>query len=138
MVCCRVRMAAAHAAAPVVASSEAGAGCRCMCQAMITLRAAALAAVNMTSSVLIVLCNKILFKSYSFNYPLTLSLIHFLFTIAGVEACRAVGLVSPARISARAILPLSCAYVGFVVLTNIRCTALTSLAQPAAPDVLRA
>ena len=74
----------------------------------------------MTSSVLIVLCNKVLFKSYHFNYPLTLTLVHFLFTIAGVAACRRAGLVDPVSISRTAILPLSCAYVGFVVLTNIR------------------
>ena len=87
---------------------------------MVSLRAAALAAVNMTSSVLIVLCNKVLFKSYHFNYPLTLTLVHFIFTIAGVSACRRAGLVDPVSISRTAILPLSCAYVGFVVLTNIR------------------
>jgi hypothetical protein len=87
---------------------------------MTTTRAAALAAVNMTSSVLIVLCNKALFQSYAFNYPLTLSFVHFLFTIAGVELCRRAGLVKSAACSLRAVLPISLAYVGFVVLTNIR------------------
>jgi hypothetical protein len=87
---------------------------------MNTVRAVALAAVNVTSSVLIVLCNKVLFKSYAFNYPLTLSLVHFLFTIAGVELCRRCGLVKAATFSFRAVLPISLAYVGFVVLTNIR------------------
>jgi hypothetical protein len=87
---------------------------------MITVRAAALATVNVASSVLIVLCNKVLFKGYDFNYPLTLSLVHFLFTIAGVELCRHFGLVKAAPYSLRAVLPISLAYVGFVVLTNIR------------------
>ena len=87
---------------------------------MRTARAAALAVVNMASSVLIVLCNKILFKAYAFNYPLTLTLIHFVVTFIGVEVCRRVGLFKGADMSARAILPLSCAFVGFDVLTNIR------------------
>ena len=88
---------------------------------MSSARAAALAAVNMGSSVLIVLCNKILFKQYNFNYPLTLTWIHFVVTFAGVDICRRLGLFKGADMSARAILPLSCAFVGFVVLTNIRC-----------------
>ena len=87
---------------------------------MTSLRTVAFAAANVTSSVLIVLCNKVLFKSFNFNYPLTLTLIHFLFTIAGVEICRYAGLVKAAAFSAASILPLSCAYVGFVVLTNVR------------------
>jgi hypothetical protein len=87
---------------------------------MTASRAIALAVVNMASSVLIVLCNKDLFRNYAFNYPLTLSLIHFLFTIAGVHGCRHLGLVQSKEFATISIAPLSCAYVGFVVLTNIR------------------
>lgn len=74
---------------------------------------------NASSSIGIVFTNKLVFQVFNFRFGTLLTLIHFVFTFAGLEVCRWFGVFERKEISLRAILPLSISFCGFVALTNV-------------------
>mmetsp|Transcript_13971 Transcript_13971/g.23091 ORF Transcript_13971/g.23091 Transcript_13971/m.23091 type:complete len:365 (+) Transcript_13971:193-1287(+) len=76
-------------------------------------------ALNVLSSIFIVFTNKWVYETYRFNYPTTLTLIHFLVTFLGLHMCSLVGMFQVKKLEIIKIVPLSLSFCGFVVLTNI-------------------
>ncbi|KAJ3072805.1 hypothetical protein HK102_006161 [Quaeritorhiza haematococci] len=76
-------------------------------------------ALNVSSSVGIVLTNKWVFQVHNFSFGTVLTVIHFLVTFLGLELCARVGMFEKKRLPIWDILPLSASFCGFVVLTNL-------------------
>jgi solute carrier family 35 protein E3 len=77
-------------------------------------------ATNLFSSIALVLLNKQLtLPPYKFKYVLTLTVVHFGFTYAGLGIAVAMGLVQFKKLSFFGVLPISAAFSGFVALTNV-------------------
>eukprot|EP00741_Cyanophora_paradoxa_P010454 tig00000037_g10109.t1 len=76
-------------------------------------------AINVASSISIVFVNKWVYTTYNFNYPTTLTLIHFLVTFLGLQACAMLGVFTVKKLRLAQVLPLAISFSGFVVLTNI-------------------
>lgn len=77
-------------------------------------------AMNYFSSIFIVFLNK---WAYNYGFPsVTLTLLHFLVTFVGLKICSLFGMFQVKRLSIVSILPLSLAFCGFVVLTNLSLT----------------
>lgn len=76
-------------------------------------------ALNLCSSISIVLVNKWLFNNSRFKFPTALTMLHFGFTFVGLQICAWVGLFEPKRLELWRVCRLSSAFCGFVVLTNI-------------------
>ena len=74
---------------------------------------------NLASSIGIVLANKAVFTRHGFAFGTFLTLLHFATTFAGLLLCAALGIFSVKRVSVARVLPLSLAFCGFVVLTNL-------------------
>lgn len=67
----------------------------------------------------IVFANKLVFTSFGFHFTCALTLIHTLFTLAGMHVCLALGVFEAKRLPANRLLPLSSAYVAYIVLCNL-------------------
>ncbi|KAG9392368.1 Triose-phosphate Transporter family [Carpediemonas membranifera] len=74
-------------------------------------------AANTFSSVLIIAVNKVVFNAFPF--PTFITFLHFIFTFSGLALCAKVGLFHPKKLSMLAVLPLSLAFCGYVVLNNL-------------------
>lgn len=59
------------------------------------------------------------FTTDRFNFGTTLTIIHFLTTTIGLEILARFGFFEKKHLSIPAVLPLSLAFSGFVVLTNL-------------------
>lgn len=76
-------------------------------------------AFNFISSVSIITINKIVFKSYEYNYSTWLTCLHFITTFIGLYICSVFGAFTIKYVRIREILPLSLTFVGFVVFNNL-------------------
>jgi solute carrier family 35 protein E3 len=74
--------------------------------------------INVGSSVLIVLVNKIIYSHYGFP-NMALTCLHFFMTFLGLLICKNVGIFEPKKLPLIAMAPLSLTFCGFVVLTNL-------------------
>ena len=77
-------------------------------------------ALNMLSSISVVLLNKLVYVRYGFP-SMTLTLVHFAVTSLALHCCARLGVFSPKSLPLRDLLPLSASFRGFVVLTNPCC-----------------
>ena len=75
--------------------------------------------VNIASSILIIMSNKVVFTVYKFNYGSLLTLIHFIVTYLGLALAAKMNVFEPKKLEIFKVLPLSLAFCGFVVLTNL-------------------
>lgn len=87
--------------------------------AAINLRSVSYMALNLCSSISIVLVNKWVFDKCEYRFPTFLTMLHFAFTFAGLQACAWAGVFTPKRLDLMRVTRLSAAFCGFVVLTNI-------------------
>lgn len=76
-------------------------------------------ALNVVSSIGIVATNKWVFTTDKFNFGTVLTIIHFVVTTIGLEILARIGFFEKKSLSIPAVLPLSIAFSGFVVLTNL-------------------
>ena len=76
-------------------------------------------ALNLASSIATVGSNKVVFRTYNFQFGTLLTFIHFIATFLGLEICRWFGLFEFKRLSILKVFPLSLCFCGFVVLTNL-------------------
>ena len=75
---------------------------------------------NVMAVVGIVTANKLVFSHFKFHFGTLLTVIHFAFTAACLEAGKAFGLIErKSGVKWMKVLPLSMAFCGFVVLTNL-------------------
>ena len=73
---------------------------------------------NLASAIGIVFTNKFIYVRYGFP-SMTLTLVHFVMTSVGLQLCAWLNVFSPKRLMIKKTLPLSAAFCGFVVLTNL-------------------
>lgn len=76
-------------------------------------------ALNICSSIGIVMTNKWVFEREQFKFGTLLTVIHFLATFFGLVLCAKKGVFKPKKIELKAVLPLCLSFCGFVVLTNL-------------------
>ena len=77
-------------------------------------------ALNLFSSIGIVLLNKVIFQNYNFRFGTLLTLCHFIMTFVGLEVCRQFGVFERKKdVSLMQVLPLSLSFCGFVVMNNL-------------------
>ena len=74
--------------------------------------------INICSSICIVFLNKWLYVHHGFP-NMTLTCIHFVTTFIGLRLCVAFNVFKPKRLSVLKVVPLSLAFCGFVVFTNL-------------------
>lgn len=74
---------------------------------------------NITSSVMIVIANKLVLHTYAFAFPAALTLLHMVFTSAGITGMATVGMFVPKPISWRHSWPMGAAFAASVALGNI-------------------
>jgi len=74
--------------------------------------------INICSSICIVFLNKWLYVHRGFP-NITLTCIHFVTTFIGLRLCVLCDVFKPKRLSVLRVLPLSLAFCGFVVFTNL-------------------
>lgn len=75
---------------------------------------------NVAAVVGIVTANKLVFSHFKFHFGTLLTVIHFAFTSVCLEAGKMGGLIErKSGVSWWKVLPLSTAFCGFVVLTNL-------------------
>jgi len=86
---------------------------------VINPRAVLYMALNLTSSISIVLVNKWLFQKREYVFPTFLTMLHFAFTFLGLQVCAWAGVFEPKPLNLYRVTRLSLAFCGFVVLTNI-------------------
>ncbi|GAX83445.1 hypothetical protein CEUSTIGMA_g10870.t1 [Chlamydomonas eustigma] len=67
----------------------------------------------------IVFANKAVFSFFNFKFVFALTLIHTIFTWAGMSLLACVGFFLPKRIPAHQLLPLAIGYIGYIVLCNL-------------------
>lgn len=75
--------------------------------------------VNIFAVVGIVTANKLVFTHYGFRFGTLLTVIHFLFTSAGLECGKLMGWIPRKQLAWWRVVPLSISFCGFVVLTNL-------------------
>ena len=75
-------------------------------------------AINVGSSVFIVLVNKIVYTNYGFP-NMALTCLHFFMTFLGLIICKQMKIFEPKKLPIIAMAPLSVTFCGFVVLTNL-------------------
>ena len=73
---------------------------------------------NLASAISIVFLNKLIYVRYGFPST-TLTLIHFVVTSIGLQVCAQMNIFSPKKLFLVKVLPLSAAFCGFVVFTNL-------------------
>jgi len=73
---------------------------------------------NIVSTCGIVFANKLVLSTYAFAFPVALTLLHALFTAAGMELMCRGGLFARKRAPVAQTLPVALAYVGSIVLSN--------------------
>jgi solute carrier family 35 protein E3 len=76
-------------------------------------------ALNITSSVLIVIANKMVLQTYGFAFPAALTLLHMVFTAAGMTCMALAGVFTPKSLSWRDTWPVGAAFAASVALGNI-------------------
>ncbi|KAI8049211.1 triose-phosphate transporter family-domain-containing protein [Syncephalis plumigaleata] len=74
---------------------------------------------NISSSVGIVMVNKLVFRIYAFEFATFVTVIHFCCTWAGLGICARLGTFEPKPVAWRRMIGLCATFCGFVVLTNI-------------------
>lgn len=74
--------------------------------------------INICSSICIVFLNKWLYVHHGFP-NMTLTCIHFTTTYIGLRLCAFFNVFQPKRLSVLKVAPLSLAFCGFVVFTNL-------------------
>ncbi|KPA83343.1 hypothetical protein ABB37_02996 [Leptomonas pyrrhocoris] len=76
---------------------------------------------NITSSIGVIIVNKkLVFMEAGFRFSTVLTIIHFIMTFAGcVFFAYGLRLFTPRRLSIRQVLPISCAFCGYVVFNNL-------------------
>lgn len=74
--------------------------------------------INICSSICIVFLNKWLYVHHGFP-NMTLTCIHFVTTFIGLHLCVQCGVFKPKKLSVLKVVPLSLAFCGFVVFTNL-------------------
>lgn len=74
--------------------------------------------INICSSICIVFLNKWLYVHHGFP-NMTLTCIHFATTYIGLRLCVLLNVFQPKRLSVLKVVPLSLAFCGFVVFTNL-------------------
>lgn len=82
-------------------------------------KAAAYCLLNVLSTVGIVFANKLALDTYGFRFPIMLTWYHTAVTAVGMHMMSKFGVFEPRRLPLMRILPLSAAYVGFIVSNNI-------------------
>ena len=73
---------------------------------------------NMVSAIGIVFLNKLVYVRYQFP-SMTLTLVHFVVTAAGLQVFSWLGLFKPKRLNILRVAPLSASFCGFVVFANL-------------------
>lgn len=63
--------------------------------------------------------NKSVFRTYSFNFPIALTALHFVLTFLGLAICALFGVFSVKPAPLKDVLPLSLTFTGFVVFNNL-------------------
>ncbi|RKP10537.1 triose-phosphate transporter family-domain-containing protein [Thamnocephalis sphaerospora] len=63
--------------------------------------------------------NKLVFKTYAFEFGTLLTVIHFVCTWLGLMLCARFGAFTPKAVSWRRLMGLCASFCGFVVLTNL-------------------
>ena len=76
-------------------------------------------AFNFLSSTGIIFTNKYLAKNYNFKFSVLLTGCHFVITYLGVLLCKRFGMYKPKVLSHKEVLPITMAFVGFVVFNNL-------------------
>ncbi|KAI9204379.1 triose-phosphate transporter family-domain-containing protein [Polychytrium aggregatum] len=76
-------------------------------------------ALNIVSSVGIVMTNKWVFKGLKFEFGTLLTVVHFVVTFIGLEICAMFKVFERKRIPIAKMIPISACFCGFVVLTNL-------------------
>eukprot|EP00892_Ulva_mutabilis_P003122 jgi/Ulvmu1/12810/UM097_0039.1 len=75
---------------------------------------------NFASALGIVFANKAVFAIFKFPYPIGLTWIHSLFTMAGMQLMCMAGFFTPAEgVGPRQVVDLGAAYIGYIVLGNL-------------------
>lgn len=76
---------------------------------------------NVTSSIGVIIVNKrLVFMKAGFQFSTTLTIIHFIMTFAGcLFFAHGLKLFTPKHLSIRQVLPISCAFCGYVVFNNL-------------------
>ncbi|GBF99029.1 hypothetical protein Rsub_11974 [Raphidocelis subcapitata] len=74
---------------------------------------------NLASVVTIVVANKKVLYTHKFSFVVTLTLLHSVFTAAGMLAMGAGGVFQPRRISRQEAFKIAAVYVGFIVANNL-------------------
>ncbi|KAG2423567.1 hypothetical protein HXX76_015207 [Chlamydomonas incerta] len=74
---------------------------------------------NVFSAVSIVFANKLVLSTYHFHFVTTLTLIHTLFTWAGMVLLARSGFFAAKPLAAAAVAPLALGYVGYIILNNL-------------------
>ncbi len=75
--------------------------------------------INIAAVVGIVMANKLVFTHFKFHFGTLLTVIHFVFTSAGLELGKLVGWIPKKQVEWWRVIPLSVSFCGFVVLTNL-------------------
>lgn len=76
-------------------------------------------ALNLASSVLIVIANKLVLETYGFTYPAALTFLHMVFTAAGMSCMAAWGMFKPKPVPWQHSLPMGAAFAASVALGNV-------------------
>ena len=74
---------------------------------------------NFLSSTGIIFTNKYLAKHYNFKFSVLLTACHFVITYIGVIVCRGAGMYKAKKLNHMEVLPITLAFVGFVVFNNL-------------------
>lgn len=74
---------------------------------------------NVFSACAIVFANKMVFATYKFTFVTTLTLIHTLFTWAGMVMLAKLGFFQTKSLSPLSVAPLAFGYVGYIILNNL-------------------
>jgi solute carrier family 35 protein E3 len=81
--------------------------------------ACAYGVLNLSSSVLIVIANKLVLETYGFSYPAALTFLHMVFTAAGMACMAAWGMYEPKPVPWQHSLPMGAAFAASVALGNV-------------------
>jgi len=76
-------------------------------------------AINVSSSISIVMVNKAVFNLYGFQFGTTLTFFHFIATAIGVHLCALFKVFEVKKVDIAQVLPLVFTFIGFVVFTNL-------------------
>lgn len=76
-------------------------------------------ALNFISSTSIIFTNKIVLGTYEFKYATFVTGCHFIITYLGVLYCKKKGFYQSKVLSHMRVLPITCAFLGFVIFNNL-------------------